>query len=323
MDRVGIYINRILVLFGVVRLLLSTFFIRIKTGKPIVVFGLVEHIGDIICATPVYLNLTANRYVDKELVWFANKRHHSAIQIFTKDVKSVATKNLDQFYYFKRVMGLFKIDIVDLNLHGKKLEYFNGKYKNTFDQVRLENYLDNGSLSDVFALLGGVRSSVLQAPLFTMDSSPLLSKLGLTNSKYIVFHCKSNMVRKDWSNEKWDQLVKTIAERSDIRIVEIGMQRILKEHPSIIDCTAKLSLLETAGIISSAHCYLGVDSGPAHLANFLGVDSSILLGAFGKFKSYNPYHKFDNSKLRIIDNFPNQVNSIKVDQVFKNIEPWI
>ena len=47
--------------------------------------------------------------------------------------------------------------------------------------------------------------------------------------------------------------------------------------------------METAEVIRRADLFIGIDSGPAHLANAVGTPGVILLGAYGGFRSYLPY----------------------------------
>ena len=51
----------------------------------------------------------------------------------------------------------------------------------------------------------------------------------------------------------------------------------------------KLSIPETAAVISRARLFVGIDSGPAHLANAVGTFGVVLLGEYNLFSRYLPY----------------------------------
>lgn len=48
-------------------------------------------------------------------------------------------------------------------------------------------------------------------------------------------------------------------------------------------------MLETAEVIGQAGLFVGIDSGPAHMANAMGTDGVILLGQLFDFTDYLPY----------------------------------
>jgi heptosyltransferase-3 len=48
-------------------------------------------------------------------------------------------------------------------------------------------------------------------------------------------------------------------------------------------------MLETAEVIKRADLFIGIDSGPAHLANAVGTPGVIILGSFENFSRYTPY----------------------------------
>ena len=50
-----------------------------------------------------------------------------------------------------------------------------------------------------------------------------------------------------------------------------------------------LSILETAEVIRRAELFVGIDSGPAHLANAVATPGVILIGQYNAFKRFMPY----------------------------------
>jgi len=81
-----------------------------------------------------------------------------------------------------------------------------------------------------------------------------------------------------------------MAKERGIPVVEIGLQSSLAMNAeNFINLCGQTSLLQAAEIIRRARLFVGVDSGPGHLANAVGTPGVILLGQVGPFKKYNPY----------------------------------
>ena len=64
----------------------------------------------------------------------------------------------------------------------------------------------------------------------------------------------------------------------------------------------ELTILESAEVIRRAKLFIGIDSGPAHLANALGTPGVILMGSYLGFERYIPFsgHYGDGSNARLI-----------------------
>jgi heptosyltransferase-3 len=75
--------------------------------------------------------------------------------------------------------------------------------------------------------------------------------------------------------------------------VELGLTPLLPTGaPRCIDLCGKLSPIETAEVIARAEAFVGVESGPAHLANAVRTPSVILMGRYKSFGHYMPYTGF-------------------------------
>ena len=83
----------------------------------------------------------------------------------------------------------------------------------------------------------------------------------------------------------------------------------------------KLSLIETAEVINRAQIFIGIDSGPAHMANAMKVKSIILLGKYREITNYMPFSgNFANGiDSKIIYDSNTQCSAIEVDEVFNLI----
>jgi hypothetical protein len=85
----------------------------------------------------------------------------------------------------------------------------------------------------------------------------------------------------------------------------------------------KTSILECAEIIKRSRLFLGVDSGPAHLANAVHTKGVVLLGALGNFKSYNPFsggYGEHQTNVKLVRNPLGPVAEIPLHQVREAVE---
>ncbi|MGH7506611.1 MAG: glycosyltransferase family 9 protein, partial [Longimicrobiales bacterium] len=55
------------------------------------------------------------------------------------------------------------------------------------------------------------------------------------------------------------------------------------------DPCGRLGILETAEVIRRAALFIGVESGPGHLANAVGTPGVVLTGHFSGYERYMPY----------------------------------
>jgi lipopolysaccharide heptosyltransferase III len=73
-------------------------------------------------------------------------------------------------------------------------------------------------------------------------------------------------------------------------VVEVGLTSIIDQNGStVVNLCGRLTLEGTAQVIREAKLFVGIDSGPSHMANALRCPSLVLLGSYHQFKSYMPY----------------------------------
>src|SRR5262249_42516416 len=80
----------------------------------------------------------------------------------------------------------------------------------------------------------------------------------------------------------------------------------------------QLSILQTAEVIRRARFFIGVDSGPAHLANALKVPGIVLLGRLSVFRQYMPFNGFFASAsplVKMVRNPAGPVSELTVGEV--------
>ena len=110
----------------------------------------------------------------------------------------------------------------------------------------------------------------------------------VNNRFMIVCQPCSFMDNKNWPEANWTAAIASLLQkRNDISVILIGSQkeygvsgRIMSRLPAhrVWNACGKTSLPELVGLLKSAKVFMGTDSGPAHLAAMLGVNSVVLYG---------------------------------------------
>jgi heptosyltransferase-3 len=161
-------------------------------------------------------------------------------------------------------------------------------------EITQETYYDHGNLLAVACLNAGI-TPTLDGPRLDPgeDARLQVDKLSLP-SEFVVIHCQSNDKLRNWTQEKWRSLAQYIDTTLGFRVIEVGARPIGadRDNGSTIDLCGKLSILETAEVIRRAVLFVGVDSGPAHIANAVGTQGVIVLGKYLKWNDHMPYSGF-------------------------------
>lgn len=251
-----------------------------------------EHFGDIVAAEPLSRHIRS-LYPNAYLVWFVKPAFREII-----DTNPSIDETFVEFCVTQRRV-LFNTGVFD---HVFELQFKNNndcpicekKYENPVAQaawINVHTYFNFGNLLQTFALSGGISLPTDDQPRLYIQPKhqAAVDRLNL-KGPFIVIHTCSNYAPKDWPAENWNKLVKQLIETFPHTIIEVGLKSCVSiESDRYLNLCKKLSLLETGEIISRASYFIGLDSGPSHLANATGTFGFILMGALGDFPSYNPY----------------------------------
>lgn len=260
---------------------------------------LAEHLGDIVAAEPI-VEALHQKFPNAKIFWIAKKHFHMLLENHPGIFKVLEEKNIyastlltrnnpfDHFY--------------NLHINGTRSQPF---YEPTFFnpasaalQLTVENYYTNSNLLQVFSKYADVEIRNDQPTLYVKEMPVQMPFKGA----YWVIHTKSNQVSREWKDEKWEALIPKILDQFPIHIVEIGMKNGIKcQHPKFHSMVGALSLLETIYVLKRAEFFIGIDSGPSHIANALQVPGFLILGNYENFTTYMPfsgaYQKGDITKI--------------------------
>jgi ADP-heptose:LPS heptosyltransferase len=116
--------------------------------------------------------------------------------------------------------------------------------------------------------------------------------------KKIIIHTGSGWPVKLWQNNRWVELLNIIHTLGSFQFIFVGgtekeasdFQDIGRQLPfAVYSLIKKVDLRELALIMKHSDYFIGVDSGPRHIAHFLNLPSVSLLGPGPKI--YNPQNR--------------------------------
>ena len=284
------------------------------TRRELIVVTLLEHFGDIVACEPVvgYLRRDGRRVW---LVWICTARYAELVR-HHPGIDWVATVPCLTSWIIARRWRLGNRQI-DLHPNGRACPGCRRALENPADpSVTLENYYALGSLQQSFTQAAGLPRLDEQPTLhFPPDIDRKIAALGLGRD-YIVIHAKSNEAERDWPLERWPELVRMVASESGLGVVEIGLASVLNgSGVEFTDLCGKLTLMETARVIEKARLFVGIDSGPAQLANAVRCPGVILLGRYRTFVNQMPYSGHYRSGGAILLRTSGTLDSLSVGEV--------
>lgn len=294
-----------------------------------VLIGLIEHMGDIVACEPVarYLKqLNPNA----KLTWVTKYHYQELVSNNPYIDKVVAVDCLKDWILLKN--GSKYDEVIDLHVNNRVCTVSGmtlRKTKGNLD-VDTENYYNYGSLLGAFCEGAGL-PKLNETPKVYI-SEQIKNKIESLHlpQRFVVFHCCSNELSRDWKIEKWHELADYFIQNYGLTIIEVGDKAVLrnigaKYKEFYKNYCGQLSILETAEVIKRSSLFVGVDSGPAHLANAVGTYGVVLLGEYRSFKKYMPFSGgyADGTNSTIIYAKNGQANNVEVTEVIESIDKYI
>ncbi|MFM7102108.1 MAG: glycosyltransferase family 9 protein [Verrucomicrobiota bacterium] len=265
-----------------------------RETRPLVAIVLLEHLGDIVACEPVirHLRQASPRAF---LVWVCLPAYREVLAGHP-DLDAVLTVPcLGAWARLRRWPVLDRE--VNLHFHGKECPYCRRPIPNPGGDVSITTdtyYLEGRPLLAAFCRAAGL-PVLADAPRLAVPASARVrvARLGLP-ARYVVIHARSNNSERDWRPERWRELAGAIPRLLGVAVVEVGLAPVVPQPApaGYRSLCGQLSLLETAAVLAQADLFVGIDSGPAHLANALRVPGVLLLGRFRHFEAYLPYTGF-------------------------------
>lgn len=288
-----------------------------------VLIGLVEHIGDIVACEPVARYLK-RKYPGCTLSWVVNARYRDLIDSNPNVDETVIVDCLTDWIKVSR-HGRYDY-ITDLHLNYRGCSHCGIPLVKTHGNpfVNAFEWFDHGALLEAFSIGAGLPKLSAAPRLYLSDTHVKAVDTRDLPKHYCVIHRESDSERTVWIDDNWRALAEWIARELRLPIVEIGVG---KDRPSpltgrAIDLRGKTSILEAAEVIRRARFFVGVDSGPAHLANAARVPGIVLLGQMGTCRQYTPYTGFygsDAPDVKLVRSLNGPARELSLQEVVDNV----
>lgn len=301
--------------------------VKITSGKPTIGVLMAEHLGDIVACEPLSRTIR-ERHPHAQIFWIVKKSFRELVEY-----NPAISHRIEEPNVLFSCLLLEKNPFDQLyNLHLSNRVYFplNKRLVNTHADQRdltIHNYLHFGRLAEVFAAAGGLPlPDRTEAPrLYIPDRvRTKIDSLKLP-ARFAVFHTFSNQPVKDWQPQHWNQLTARVLKDFG-PVVEVGLKgQIQSSSPEFRDLCGQLSILETAEVIRRASFFVGVDSGPAHLANAVGTYGFLLIGQLGHFEDFNLYTGGygEGTNARVIWKRKGPASSLSFEEVWQPIQEYL
>lgn len=261
---------------------------RTGAGRRSVAVLLLEHLGDVVACEPVARHLKA-RDPSVFLAWGVKRAYRELIDSNPHIDLTLPLHCLSERLLIAR-SDLFD-QVHDLHFPGRHCTLCRAPLLRERDTpLGLDNYFEHGGILASFSLAAGLPPLEEAPRLFIPPrAAARVDGLGLPG-RFVAVCATSNSPGKDWPRGKWLALLAGLHRDLGLTAVEIGLEPVIRGGAGLrSDLCGKLSILESAEVIRRSTLFVGLDSGPAHLANAVGVPGVVLIGAFLGFPRYQPF----------------------------------
>ncbi|HTZ35084.1 MAG TPA: glycoside hydrolase family 99-like domain-containing protein [Stellaceae bacterium] len=285
-----------------------------------ILVGLIEHMGDIVACEPVARYLKLN-HPAAQLTWAVSPAYRELVDTNPHIDETLPVDCLTDWIKLTKHGGYDQI--VDLHVNYRVCEHCRipliKQTGNAF--VNVYEWFDYGTLQEALSLGAGLPPLAAQPQLYLKpEHAAAVDALGLP-AEFCVVHRESNNLVKDWQPERWQGLLARVKSELGLEIVDVGAGAIAPPPLAVsgaITLFNRLPILQTAEVIRRARLFIGVDSGPAHLANAVRTPGVVLLGHHGYFRQYMPFNGFFASaspRVKMVRNLAGLVRDLSLDEV--------
>ncbi|MFN4145383.1 MAG: glycosyltransferase family 9 protein [Runella sp.] len=299
-------------------------FLKKQKNKNVVVIIRTEHFGDIVAAEPIARQVRRLHPSDY-LIWLVKPAFASLVETHPnldavwQQTSVLHRKIVCQSGVFDKVYNLefwqSNFDTRSGYVHENPVAVKNG--------VTIHNYFDKGNLLTIFQLCADLPVQDEEPRVYVSETDrQLVADLALPQP-LVVIHCSSNFSPKDWSKDNWEKVCRWLIDKKGFYVAEIGLKNVVEiKSSNYLNLCGRFTILQTAEIIRHAQLYIGIDSGPAHLANAVGTFGIILLGKLNDFETYQPYSgKYLHSNhARLLSQPPKTCAELPYDWVQNEVE---
>lgn len=258
--------------------------------RQVICIAMTEHMGDIFAAEPISRRVKSLAAGPAYIVWVTAHRYAEIPQMFVAVDQVITVRNLGAWVHLKRFLSF--LQVYDLHLDKRWCAQTNLTLQNPTANPAIDdrNYYNHVNLLGLQCSNAGLEIFDDQPQLELVDDAATGFK-GSLHRPYIVIHARSNEMDREWSDEKWRQLIRILHAETGHPIVEVGTERpvISGDTNAEVSLVGQQTITELCALIRGCSLFIGVDSGPAHIANAFQVNSMVLIGWYRIFRNYVPY----------------------------------
>jgi ADP-heptose:LPS heptosyltransferase len=241
--------------------------LRVRARKPLVVLFRAGGLGDVLATAPAVAVLRA-QYPDRQIVYCTRPE-------------------------FRPIAACLPgVDCVLPVFHGDRLAAFAGRWFDTRRFRYLDEYDPQGSTRCFVEEMAGSVGITLPP-----DAAPRIEIAAMSDAEFaewfgtpragrriIALHAGPSAPVREWPHQHWQSLAAMLVRDPGLAVVQIGSGRHFlhggKDNtiPGALQPLRQLSLVESARLLKSCACMVGIDSGPLHLAAAVGTRA---IGIFG------------------------------------------
>ncbi len=264
------------------------------TGRKLIVIGLPERMGDIVACTP-FATWVRQQHPRSLIVWVARLPYHEILRGNSNIDALLSPYCITGWIWLKKFQRIYD-QVYDLLIPPRCCEKCqHGLIKEgTAGDVNCENYYDLGSLLSAHSRSAGCSLDEGDPEVtISREIASRVDRLELPY-RYVCIHTASEDGLRDWQATHWNRLIDHINGVHGLCVVEIGLRSApgRNDYANYRNLCGQTGIAESAEIIRRAALFIGIDSGPSHLANAVKTPGVILLGRLLTWDYYMPYTGF-------------------------------
>ena len=245
---------------------------------------------------------------------------HKGIAGIYKLFKELRTLNIDAVADLHNVLrstllrtffklSFFKVTVIDKGRAEKKA------LTRTKNKIFKQLKTTHERYADVFRKLGFKLD--ISNPVFPKNKilTPEIIKItGIKNEKWIGIAPFAQYDSKMYPLGLMEKVIEQLNLKSTLKILLFGggkkeveiLNQIESKYPNVINVAGKIKLKQELTLISNLDCMLSMDSGNAHFAAMLGINTFTLWGITHPYTGFAPFNQpFENAILPDLDKYPN------------------
>lgn len=272
---------------------------QLRPGQRLVAIILVDRFGDIVACEPVARYVRAN-HADDFVLWICRHQYRELVSSHPCLDAVLTVSCLTEAFLLRDGAAFDRV--IDLHISGRACDWFDTVQDKAQGNanINIHNYFSYGNLLESFCLAAGL-PPLHEGPTFHMPPAYRHPKT-LPPAPYVLIHTASSKPERDWPVPKWKALLDVLVKEIPCAFVEVGLEPRIAPAMGVLNHCGRLSPVELGHLFEHCVGFIGVDSGPAHLANAFQRPSVVLMGRFGIFDRYTPFSGFlqDHSEEMII-----------------------